>query len=169
MRYFVGGLFAFFLAMFQASSVEQVRVLGIVPNVMLVLLVTWLVVRGLDDVLPMVAVSGITLGLVGLQSPGLVLLALLLALAPAGVVRELHFVRSDFILSVVLVFAATLMYESVLLFSVMGTGGAFDPRGGFGDVVLPAAIVNVCLAPPLYLVMRLAKPSLSRNRYSYST
>jgi len=167
-RYVVGGSLSFLLAMFQASSVEQVHVAGVVPNVMLVMLVCWLVVRGLDDVLPMVAVAGITLGLVGLQSPGVVLLALLLAIAPAGFVRELHFVRSEFLLAVVLLFAASLIYESLLLAGVMITGGAFDLRGGFGDVVLPAAVVNVCLVPPIHLVMRLARPAAARNRYSYS-
>jgi uncharacterized membrane protein YjgN (DUF898 family) len=77
MRYWAGGAFAFFLALFQAASVEQFKILGVAPNLLLVLIVSWLVVRGLDDVLPMIAVAGLTLSFVGLQSPGLALLALL--------------------------------------------------------------------------------------------
>ena len=75
MRYVTGAAIAFMLALVQASSVEQFRIIGVAPNLLLVFLVSWLVVRGLDDVLPMVAVAGITLGLVGLQTPGLALLA----------------------------------------------------------------------------------------------
>lgn len=167
MRYVFGAAAAFFLAMFQASSVEQFRVFGVIPNLMLVMLVCWLVVRGLDDVLPMVAVTGITLGFVGLQTPGFVLLALLLAIAPAGLLREMHVVSSELVLVLLLVGLASLIFETVLVFGVMATGGVFDPRGGLGDVVLPAAAVNLLLAPPVYFVMRVAKPRASRNRYAY--
>ena len=52
MRYWTGAAIAFFLALLQASSIEQFSVLGVTPNLLLVLLVSWLVVRGLDDVLP---------------------------------------------------------------------------------------------------------------------
>jgi hypothetical protein len=167
MRYVFGAAAAFFLAMFQASSVEQFRVLGVIPNLLLVILVCWLVVRGLDDVMPMVAVTGITLGFVGLQTPGLVLLALLLAMAPAGLMREMHVISSELLLTLAVVAAASLIYESVMLFGVMLTGGVFDLRGGYADAVLPSAAVNLVLAPPVYFVMRLARPHASRNRYAY--
>jgi uncharacterized membrane protein YjgN (DUF898 family) len=163
----LGGAAAFFLAMFQASSVEQIHVLGVIPNLLLVILVCWLVVRGLDDVMPMVAVTGITLAFVGLQAPGLVLLALLLAIAPAGLLREMHVVSNDLLLAVVLVGVASLVYETVMLASVLVTGGVLDVRGGFSDAVLPATVVNVCMAPVVYVVMRLAKPRAARNRYAY--
>ena len=167
MRYVLGGAAAFFLAMFQASSVEQIHVLGVIPNLLLVTLVCWLVVRGLDDVMPMVAVTGITLAFVGLQAPGLVLLALLLAIAPAGLLREMHVVSNDLLLAVALVAVASLIYETVMLSSVLVTGGVFDVRGGFSDAVLPATLVNVCMAPVVYVLMRFAKPRVSRNRYAY--
>jgi hypothetical protein len=153
--------------MFQASSVEQVHVLGVIPNLMLVTIVCWLVVRGLDDVLPMVAVTGITLGFVGLQTPGLVLLALLLAVVPAGLLRELHVISSELLLALGLVALSTLIYETALMLGVMATGGPFDLRGAFADIVFPATLVDLALAPPTYVVMRLAKPHASRNRYAY--
>lgn len=167
MRYVLGASGAFFLAMFQASSVEQIHVLGVIPNLLLVTLVCWLVVRGLDDVMPMVAVTGITLAFVGLQAPGLVLLALLLAIAPAGLLREMHVVSNDLLLAIVLVGIASLIYETALLAGVMATGGVFDVRGGFSDAVLPATVVNVCMAPAVYVLMRFAKPRAARNRYAY--
>ena len=55
MRYWTGGALVLFVALFQAASVDQFRILGVAPNVVLVLLVAWTVVRGLDDVLPMIA------------------------------------------------------------------------------------------------------------------
>ena len=166
MRYWLGAAFAFFLALFQAASIDQFKVLGVAPNLMLVLLVSWLVVRGLDDVLPMVAVAGITLGLVGLQTPGLVLLALL-PIAGLGFVRELHVIHSDLLLVLVLVAAATLAYEAILLLSVMATGGVLDISTAVTRALVPAAIVNMAIAPPVYVVMRLARPEDRRRRLSY--
>ena len=166
MRYIIGALFAFTLALVQASSVEQFHVMGVAPNLMLVLLVSWLVVRGLEDVLPMVAVAGITIGFVGLQTPGLVLLAMLVPLAILGAVRELHVIHSELLLALALTGAATLMYETIILLGVLATGGVLDPAVSLREVIIPAAIVNVLLAPPVFAVMRLARPG-PEQRFSF--
>jgi cell shape-determining protein MreD len=166
MRYWTGAALAFFLALLQASSIDQFRIIGVSPNLLLVLLVSWLVVRGLDDVLPMIAVAGVTMGLIGLQMPGLVLLALLPIVA-FGLVRELHIIHSEPLLVVTLVFASSIAYEMVLLISVMATGGVLDLTTALTRSVLPAAIVNVALTPFVYAVMRLARPAPSRHRLSY--
>ena len=162
MRYITGGTIAFVLALVQASSIEQFKIVGATPNLLLVMLATWLVVRGLDDVLPMIAVAGVTTGLIGLQTPGLVLLALL-PIAGFGVLREMHVIHNDLVLAIGLVFAASVAYEVVILLSVMATGGALDPLAALRSAVLPVAIVNVAMTPFVFAVMRLARPS-SRGR-----
>jgi cell shape-determining protein MreD len=166
MRYWTGAAIAFFLALLQASSIDQFRIIGVAPNLLLVLLVSWLVVRGLDDVLPMIAVAGITMGLIGLQMPGLALLALLPIVA-FGLVRELHIIHSEPLLVLALVFASSIAYEMVLLASVMATGGVLDITTAITRSVLPAAIVNVALTPFVYAVMRLARPAPSRHRLAH--
>jgi hypothetical protein len=105
---------------------------------------------------------------VGLQTPGLILIALLAPLAVFGVVRELKVVHSETLLTVTLVLGASLLYETIMLAWVMATGGVFDPGRGLTDVVLPAAIVNLAIALPVYLMMRLVRPSLPRRRNAYS-
>ncbi len=166
MRYWTGGVIALFLALLQASSVEQFKVLGVTPNLLLVLLVSWLVVRGLDDVLPMIAVAGVTLGFIGLQTPGLVLLALL-PIAGLGVLREMHVIHSDIVLVLAFVLAASVAYESMIVASLVVTGGGYDIITALRSAVIPAAIVNVAMTLPVYVVMRLAKPSDRRNRLAY--
>jgi hypothetical protein len=166
MRYWTGSAIAILLALLQASSVEEFRVLGVTPNLLLVLLVSWLVVRGLDDVLPMIVVAGVTIGFVGLQTPGLVLLALL-PIAGLGILRELHVIHSDILLVLAFVLAATVAYELIIVASLVLSGGGFDLLAALRSAVVPAAIVNLALAPPVYVVMRLAKPSDRRNRLAY--
>ena len=166
MRYWVGGLLVFAFALLQASSVQQFHVLSVTPNLMLVLLVSWLVVRGLDDVLPMIAVAGVTLGLIGLQTPGLVLLALL-PVALLGGVREMHIIHSDVVLVLALVACASAAYEAVMVLSVLATGGGRDVVAALTRDIGPAVVVNVAMTLPVYFVMRLAKPTERRHRLSY--
>jgi uncharacterized membrane protein YjgN (DUF898 family) len=166
MRYWTGAAIALFLALLQASSIEQFKVLGVTPNLLLVLLVSWLVVRGLDDVLPMIAVAGVTMGFIGLQVPGLVLLALL-PIAGLGVVRELHVIHSDLLLVLAFVLVATVAYESIIVAALITSGGGYDVVAALRSAIVPSALVNVMLTPPVYLLMRLAKPALRRNRLAY--
>ncbi len=166
MRYWTGAAIALFLALLQASSIEQFKVLGVTPNLLLVLLVSWLVVRGLDDVLPMIAVAGVTMGFIGLQVPGLVLLALL-PIAGLGVLRELHVIHSDLLLVLAFVLVATVAYESIIVAALIASGGGYDVVAALRSAIVPSALVNVMLTPPVYLLMRLAKPALRRNRLAY--
>ena len=158
MRYFLGAAIMLLVSLLQASSVEQFHPLGVSPNLVLVLLLAWLVVRGLDDVLPMVAVAGVTLGFIGMQAPGLVLLALIVPVAVFGAVRELHIIHRQFLLCDGFVVGGTLIYESILLLSVVATGGSLDIADGVSSVLVPAMLVNLVIAPLVYAVMRLAKP-----------
>ena len=167
MRYVIGALLALAIALVQVSSVQQFRLLGVSPNLVLVFLVCWVVVRGFEDALPMVAVCGLMVGLIDLQTPGLVMLALLVAIGAAGLVRETHVIHSEIVLAALLVLLATLLYEGVLLTAAMITGGVFDPADGLVNAVLPAAIVNLVITPPVYLLMRLTRPAAQRNAYAW--
>ena len=166
MRYWTGAAIALFLALLQASSIEQFKVFGVTPNLLLVLLVSWLVVRGLDDVLPMIAVAGITMGFVGLQMPGLILLALL-PIAGLGVLRELHIIHSDILLVLAFVLVETVVYEAIIVAALVASGGGYDIAAAIRSAIIPSAIVNVMLTPPVYFVMRLARPGPRRNRLAY--
>ena len=166
MRYWIGAAVAFMLAIVQASSMEQFKILEVSPNLLLVMLCGWLVVRGLDDVLPMLLVGGITFGLVGLQSPGVVLLALL-PIAGFGILRELHIIHSDLVLMLIIVAGSTIAYEIIMTASVMATGGVFDPQAALRATVVPAVIVNVCLAPFVYVFMRLLKGDARQGGLSF--
>jgi len=55
----------------------------------------------------------------------------------------------------------------VLLAGVILTGGVLDPATAITRAVVPAAVVNLAMTPPVYAVMRLAKPHGSQRRLSY--
>jgi rod shape-determining protein MreD len=166
MRYAVGGLAACLIALVQASSAQQFEMLGVVPNVLLVIVIAWLVVRGPDDVLPMAGVAGVLIGLIGVQTPGLALLAMVLAVAAGALVRELHVVHSDFVLAALLTLGGSMIYELVVLAGAMAAGAALEPAAALRYAVLPAAAVNLSLLPPIFFVMRLAGAPPRRRRYA---
>jgi len=167
MRYVMGALLALAIVLVQVSSVQQFRLLGVSPNLVLVVLVAWVVVRSFDDALPMVAICGLLTGLIDLQTPGLVMLALLIATAAAGALRELHIIHSETVLLLLCVLAGSILYEGTLFAATLVAGGVFDPVAGFGDAVLPAAVVNVIIALPIYLLMRLGRAQKPRGAYSW--
>ncbi len=104
--------------------------------------------------------GGETLLLVGYTISSLAgLVAVSLAFA---LLLRAHISRNAFVLG------ASLAYEMILLAGVLAAGGVFDLRGAFVDAVLPAAAVNLMLAPPVYLLMRLGRPSGARRPNTYS-
>lgn len=166
MRYWVGAAIVLAMALVQTASVEQFRVIGVIPNLMVVLLVTWVVVRGLDDALPMIFVAGVALGLLGLQTPGLVLLALM-PIAVFGLLREMSVVHNNLFLAMTLVGASSIAYEGVILLSLLLTGGGRDIIAALTYSVVPAAIVNIAITPFIYAPMRLARPGNMGHRLSF--
>ena len=95
------------------------------------------------------------------------MLLALLPIAGFGIVRELHVVHSDAVLVLALVLVSTVAYEMILLTSVMATGGVLDVRAAFMHAVVPATLVNVALALPVWVLMRFAKPADTRRRLAY--
>ena len=79
----------------------------------------------------------------------------------------MHVVHSDLLLVLAFVAAATVAYESIIVVSLVVSGGGYDLIAALRSAVLPGAIVNVVITPPVYVVMRLAKPTNRRNRLAY--
>jgi hypothetical protein len=50
--------------------------------------------------------------------------------------------------------------------SLSDGAGLSNPATAIAHAVVPAAIVNVAITPPVYVVMRLAKPHGNRHRLS---
>lgn len=165
MSYYIGLPLVFLVALAEASVLPLFRVAGLQPNLLLVLLVAWLVVRGPSEAFVLIPLGGFVLGLVD----GAPLGAALLALAPMALLQELRGARlSEGGLSLALVFTLlmTLVYHLTYLavFSVEGEAGSW--LSALGRVVLPTAFLNVVVLLPTYLIVSLASPDLRRAAYA---
>jgi rod shape-determining protein MreD len=158
------GLAAVLIAVLaQVSILPAFSIFGAQPNLVIVLLVAWMAVRGQREALLLIPVAGFAQGLLDSQPLGLAMLALapLILMTEA---RELQVVESDLLPAVVLCALATLVYESTVLLTLAVTGERPDWLASVLDILVPAAIANALLLLPVYGLVRLASPDLRRRQ-----
>ena len=149
MRYVLAAVLLLFAALVQSSVLPYFPVLGVCPNLVLILIVCWTVVRGQKEAMVVVPIGGLCLSLVGSQPVGVALLAAAPIVLLAEV-REARLTTSDLLLALALVLVSSLVYEGVLMVALRAAGETVSWGDGVRRVVLPTAIVNVLFTPPLY-------------------
>jgi len=148
-RYYLAAPLLLAAALAQSSVLSSFPVLGVCPNLVLVLVVSWTVVRGQKEGMVVVPLGGLCLGLLSSQPVGVALLAAAPVVLLAEL-REARLTQSDFLLAVLLVLVSSLVYETVFLVILRVMGESVQWWGSFVRVTLPTAIVNVLFTPPLY-------------------
>ena len=158
----IGLLIVLFAVVAQASVMPGFSIFGVQPNLVIVLLVAWMTVRGRREVLFLIPAAGFAQGLLDSQPLGLAMLALAPLILMTDV-RELRLVESDLLPAVGLVALATLVFEGTVLLTLAVTGNHPDWLASVLDVLVPAAIANVLLLLPVYGLIRVASVDLRRR------
>jgi rod shape-determining protein MreD len=163
MKYVIAAVLVLLAAAVQTSALTTFGILGVHVNLLLVLLLSWAMVRGLDEAMVVVPMGGLALGLMD----GLPVGAALLALVPVVLlteVREARIIEGDFLLAVLLILLSTLAYEAIILVTLRVSGETVQWWGTLTRVIVPAAIVNALLVPPVYGLLWLASRDLRSAR-----
>jgi rod shape-determining protein MreD len=155
----------FILAAAEAAVLPQFRVSGLQPNLMLVVLVAWLMLRGPSEGFVLIAVGGLLLGLVDGAPMG----TALLALAPLFVLHEARgsqLREGGLILTIVFTVIMTATYHLMYLtvFTLQGQNGSW--LDAFIRIVLPTAFINVILLLPVYFLLSRSSQELRRASYA---
>lgn len=161
MRYFLAAAVILVAVILQTSVVPVLSLLGAHPNVPLILVVCWAMVRGQREALVVIPMAGIAIGLLDGQPLGTALLALI-PVALLAEVREARIVEGDLLLAIGAIVVATLAYETLFLITLRLTGETVHWWGSFSRMIIPTAIINTLLMPPLYAMMWLASSDLRR-------
>jgi rod shape-determining protein MreD len=159
MRYVIAAVLVLLVAAAQTSALSAFRVLGVHANFMLVLLLSWAMVRGLEEAMVVVPMGGLALGLMDSQLMGVAMLALV-PLVLLTEIREARIIQGDFLLAILLILLSTLAYEVIILIILRVTGETVQWWGILSRVVVPAAIVNALLVPPVYGLLWLGSRDL---------
>jgi rod shape-determining protein MreD len=143
----------------QSAVIPSFSIFGVQPNLVIVLLVAWMSIRGRREAFVLIPFAGITVGLLDSQALGLALLAF----APLILLTEVHELRlieSDLLPALPIVVATTVFYEMAILLTLALTGEHMDWPASILDVLVPAAIANVLLLLPVYALVRLGSPDM---------
>ncbi len=164
MRWIVYAIGLLALTLLQTSAVPAFQLLGVGTNLILIVLCCWVVVRGQDEGFGLVPLAGIWMGLLSFQGLATSVAAFLPVIMLATLRRPLG-VQSEFGWALALVVAATVAHFVVIALVLEIGGSAIDWFAVTTDVLLPTVLVNLVVAVPVYLLIRLptprAKPAVS--------
>ncbi|MPZ50577.1 MAG: rod shape-determining protein MreD [Dehalococcoidia bacterium] len=164
MSYYVGPPLILLLALVEVSVLPMFRISGLQPNLVLVLLVVWLMLRGPKEAFALVAVAGISIGLVD----GAPLGTALLALAPLALLQEVRGAQlreSGLVMTTLFLLIMTFTYHLTyfLVFALMGEAGSLS--AAITRVIIPTVVLNVLVLMPVYLLVSLSSQETRRASY----
>jgi len=140
-------------ALIQATLVARVRFLGACPNLLLVVVVSWALLRGVAAALPVAFVSGLLFDLLAGLPLGASSLGLMATTFLAGLGTRRVF-SSNVIWPAVLVALATPIYACFVLVALQLTGPALDWSTMALKVIAPELVLNVLLTLLVYPALR---------------
>ncbi len=141
------------------SYLHHLQLLGVAPDLVLVLLAVWALVWGYQEAMVLAPLAGVAgdlvgTGPVGISVLGLAPVVLLASVRQAGVME----VTLPLVLAVV---ALGTLAQHMLVLTALAVIGQGLPWGeALLRAAIPAAVVNLLVAPALYFPLRLLRPLL---------
>lgn len=141
------------LALFQVALGGRLALGGVVPGLMLVVVVNWGILRGMDEGMLWGFVGGLCLDCFsgypfGTCTVALVVVASLVSLG------EGTFIRTHALLPLATVFAATLLYYLIVFFILESTQTPVDWAAGIRDIAIPAGLYNAAINIAAFPLMK---------------
>ncbi|HXH20634.1 MAG TPA: hypothetical protein VNN10_01300 [Dehalococcoidia bacterium] len=165
MSYYIGIPLVITVALSEVAFLPYFRVFGLQPNLLLVVLLAWLMVRGQEEALYLIPTGAIVLGLVD----GAPLGVALLALAPLAILHDLrgsHLSEGQFLNAVVFTIAATVVYQTAYLVAFGAAGEGGNILVAVTRVVVPVALLNVAVMLPVYWATWVCSPDVRRTMFA---
>ena len=141
------------MAMLQASALPSFMPGGIAPDLMLLLVVSWSLLRGARASIPLALAGGLLLDLLSGGPFGAATIALLVAGVIIGL-EELNLFRDSFWLPPLAGGLATVIYDGAFLVVLLLSGRPLQPVQTLLQVVLSAVLLNAVLMYPVFWAMR---------------
>jgi hypothetical protein len=165
MSYYIGVPLVVLAALAEAAFLPYFRVFGLQPNLLLVVLVCWLMVRGQEEAFFLIPIGAVFLGLVD----GAALGVAVLALAPIAVLHDLRGARLDegqFLITVVFTLSVTLVYQTIYMLAFAAGGHSGDILSAVLRVIVPVSLLNVAILLPIYWLTWVLSPDVRRAMFA---
>lgn len=152
MNPYVSVPFLFFLSLLQSTAWTRLQIGGIWPDILLLVVMSWALLRGIGEAALWAFVGGLGLDLLssgpfGASAAGLLVVVLLTSALQSGVFRGRTLLP---LLTAILV---TPMFHAVYLFGMLLIGQRIDVLDAVTRVILPQAVYNAALSLFVYRIM----------------
>jgi len=149
-KYVTAAAVAELLAILHVSVMPYIEILGVTPDLVLIFVAVWAVIRGHEEAAVVVPMAGFIKDLATSDPLGTSALALtpIVLLASATRIRA---VDTEFLPSVVVVALGSLGYGIISMIVLAGTGQSVTWSDSILRVVLPGCLINALFTPLVYL------------------
>jgi rod shape-determining protein MreD len=156
----------FGLALLQSTVMPKISVLGVHPDLLLMAVTSWSLLRGSEEGMLWALISGVALDLFSGAPFGIYSLALLLIGFAAGLGQR-NMLRIDILAPILVIPLSTLVYvlTTMTLLSILGWDMEWGAR--LRTVLLPSILVNSLGMPFVYLPARLLHRRVAREEISW--
>jgi rod shape-determining protein MreD len=132
------------LALLQCTLVPHFGVRGVVPSIVLIAVIDWGILRGMDEGLIWAFLGGLSLDVfsgwpIGTNTVALVVVTSVVSLG------EGTFMRTHSLVPIATVLGATVLYYGICLFILQSTQQSVDWPSALRSIVLPIALYNAVL------------------------
>ena len=140
------------VALLQTTALPALEILGVKPELMLLMVLAWSLLRGVEEGLVWAFLGGLMLDLFSGGPVGASALALLVVSFLSGLARG-SVTRGSFVLPIGVALAGTLLYQTLFLLVIQLTRGTVPWTDGLFRMTLPSLAVNALLMPVIFWVM----------------
>ena len=153
-------------AMLQSTVMPRVMVLGVHPDLMLLVVVSWSLLRGAQEGMLWALLGGIAVDLFSGAPFGVYTLSLLVVSFLSSLAQRNVF-RLDLLIPVFVIPLATLVQNVIALALLWALRWPVDWGAGFTHVIFPAVLVNTVGMPLVYLALRALDRRVGREAIAW--
>jgi rod shape-determining protein MreD len=149
-KYIFATTIAWLLAMLDVSAMPYMKILGVTPDLVLILAACWAVLRPQDEAMIVVPITGLMHDLTNGDPLGASVLGFAPLLILATVIR-IRAVETQFIPALIVVAAGTLAWGAIRMTVLVVTGQEVQWFDAALRVIIPLAVVNTLFMPLRYM------------------
>jgi rod shape-determining protein MreD len=152
------------LVLFQTALVPQITVFGVHPDLLLIVVTAWSLLRGAESGMLWALIAGVALDIVSGAPFGASTLPLLVVGFGAGLSQSGIF-RFELVIPILVIPIATLVYQGMMLAWLKAFGWPVAWHEGMRHTILPSMLLNTLIMPAAYWLLRLLDRRTARQTY----
>jgi rod shape-determining protein MreD len=163
--YLYSGLL-FGLALLQSSVMPKITLLGVHPDLVLMAVTSWSLLRGSEEGMLWALIGGVILDLFSGAPFGVYSLALIIIGFAAGLGQR-NMLRIEILAPILVIPLSTVVYLLITMVLLSVLGWKIEWTARLGTVLLPSVLVNSLGMPFVYLPARLLHRRVAREEISW--